>query len=89
MSKGAETFTYDANGNRVAKICDEQETHYSYDALDRLIAVEQNGVTTRYAYDPFNRRLSKTCNDGEEEHFLYQGQEEIGCYSGGELQNCG
>ena len=86
LKNSEEQFTYDLNGNLTERRCGNQINRYSYDALDRLIAVEQNGVSTHYSYDPFNRRLSKKRSDGEEELFLYQAQEEIGRYFQGTLQ---
>ena len=78
IKKGNEKLTYDSNGN----LTQYKEARYSYDALDRLIQVDTNGSITSYTYDPFNRRLSKK-QDGQEQLFLYQGQEEIGSWSNG------
>jgi len=68
-------FTYDPNGNLIAS----STAAYTYDALDRLISITQNGQTTRYTYGPFHRRLtSKTQN---ETHYLYLENNEVGSKS--------
>lgn len=77
IKKGEERLLYDLNGNLIKKGSFE----YSYDALDRLTQVTCEGKTTTYTYDSFNRRLSKN-----EELFLYQGQDEIGCWKNGQCQ---
>ena len=67
-------YTYDLDGN----LLKTADASYTYDALDRLIKVEQNGLTVSYQYDADNRRISKTI--GAKTHtFLYDGQHEIGC----------
>ena len=49
-------FTYDLNGNPISYA----DTYYRYDALNRLIAVEQPTQRLYFSYDAFHRRLSKT-----------------------------
>lgn len=78
-------FLYDLNGNLIERVKDHQTIRYRYDALDRLVEINQGGVATQFTYDSFNRCLSKTMN-GEESLFLYQGQEEIGCWKDGRCQ---
>jgi RHS repeat-associated protein len=78
------TYHYDRNGNLKKKISPHHETHYVYDALDRLIAVDQGSHTTTYTYDSFHRRLSKTHN-GQTTHYLYHNQNEIGAFSSGKI----
>ena len=74
-------FEYDANGNLVRKVEAGIETRYSYDALDRLLSTASNGITTTYTYDAFNRRISK--NDLL---FIYAGQNEIGSFRNGRIE---
>ena len=81
--KGDE-FQYDLNGNLIKQTKNGKATHYSYDALDRLISVE-NDQKTNYQYDHLNRRISRNQN-GQEELFIYQGQEEIGCWFNDQIQ---
>ena len=85
ISKGKDTFHYDLNGNLIKQSQTGKTIEYTYDALDRLIAVTQEGKVAKYHYDPFNRRLSKNL-DGQEELFVYQGQEEIGRWKEGAFQ---
>jgi len=81
-------YHYDANGNLDQKthLSTKQVVEYSYDALDRLIAVVDYDSRYEYDYDSFNRRLSKTYFKREgslwnkiwKVRYLYQGQNEIG-----------
>ncbi len=60
LSDSYRFFTYDAKGNRIAMKEGTQDTRYSYDALDRLVAVEtSDGKRYTYTYDGFNRRVTK------------------------------
>ena len=86
LQKGKERFTYDLNGSLIQRNCEGKTITYNYDALDRLIEVTQEGVRTTYIYDPFNRRIAKKQEGKEEQLFIYQGQEEIGVWSEGALQ---
>ncbi len=103
VSKDEENFTYnglnqivsddleyDFNGNLIR----QGSTHYTYDALDRLIKVSGKTATT-YCYDSFNRRLSKTqeaaslLESGKDKitTFFYQGQDETGACQEGKIVN--
>ena len=70
---GDETFLSDPNGN----LQEHSGVHYSYDALDRLVAVETKQGRVEYTYDPYHRRVSRK-EGASLEYYLYQGQEEIG-----------
>lgn len=95
-SKNSESFTYDdlqqivkpnlaydKNGNPLNSI---DNLIYQYDALDRLIAVtEACKWCVRYDYDAFNRRISKTFYEWNNEWcltdtqlYIYDGDNEIG-----------
>jgi len=65
-------YTYDKTGNIIA---DEKHT-YSYDARNRLIAIDNN-VTYQYNYD--NKRVSKTVN-GVTTYFIYDAHKLVGEY---------
>ncbi|MBS3903791.1 MAG: hypothetical protein KGZ39_00510 [Simkania sp.] len=55
------SFTYDANGNSVVRNSPQEEIHFSYDALGRLIAAEKASVwRMEYYYDAWHRRLCST-----------------------------
>jgi len=84
LCDGAKSYEYDPNGNLVRRALGAKEDfQYCYDALDRLIAVQDSsGLRVEYCYDAFNRRLSKSfyrkeCCEGVE-RYLYDGQDEIG-----------
>lgn len=85
LQSGPETFTYDPNGNMIQRKRGDRVTRYTYDPLDRLVKVNQDGNITTYAYDSFNRRLSKKQDEQDEQLFFYQGQEEIGKWSKGQI----
>jgi RHS repeat-associated protein len=54
---GSQSFTYDANGNRLTESGSGGTTTYTWDGRNRLKSVAQpNGVTTQFTYD-FNRNL--------------------------------
>lgn len=85
IRKGKETYQYDQNGNLVERQRGDEKTRYAYDALDRLVQVIHNDELIQYAYDGFNRRLKVVKGQGEERHFLFAGQEEIGSVVNGEI----
>ena len=58
---GQFTYAYDANGNLTEKLrlADGAQTHYTYDAEDRLIGVLSPKVEVAFQYDPLGRRTEK------------------------------
>lgn len=78
LHDGFEENIYDANGNLIQK----GHLRLGYDALDRLISVEDGDTKITYSYDDINRRLSSLYNypGGRQKHvrYIYQGQNEIG-----------
>lgn len=83
----ANHYSYDVNGNMVAKCAGGERTIFEYDALDRLVAVEKRNTRYRYVYDELNRRLEKiTCSrdtddgwvESDRVRYLYHGQNEVG-----------
>ena len=69
------TYSYDANGNRIAKVnkVDGQTTRYSWDAFNRLTSIAHADDTlTSYRYDALGRRIEKNLN-GEVSHYAYDG----------------
>jgi RHS repeat-associated protein len=81
ISDGRARYEYDINGNLVAKILDGRRLSYSYDALDRLTTISEDGrVVDHYTYDLFSRRTSSASA-----HFLWDGFEEIGRMSLGKI----
>ena len=54
LSHGGRIFQYDIDGRRT----NDDRYRYTYDACDRLTAVEDDTTRYEYTYDPFNRRLS-------------------------------
>lgn len=78
VQKGEQKLVYDSNGNLIRN----GPFEYTYDPLGRLVKACGNGICATYSYDAFDRRIAKTMN-GEEELFLYQGQDEIGRWKNG------
>ena len=78
LHDGLEDNTYDLNGNLTHKGL----LKLSYDALDRLISVDDGHLVVTYAYDELNRRSNSTYyRDGillKSFDYIYQGQNEIG-----------
>ncbi len=69
------TDIYDQNGC-LTKLSSHE---YTYDSLDRLIRVQTPNTTLTYTYDAFNRLLTRSCSTSNDpDHFLYDGQNEIG-----------
>lgn len=86
---GEVAYRYDNNGNLIEKKAKDQKTIFRYDALNRLIRVQQpRKFIVKYSYDAFNRRLTKTrdyWNKKESKwirtgsfRFLFDGDKEIG-----------
>lgn len=75
-------YVYDLNGNLLSEYGPKGERRYRYDALDRLIAIEEAGQTVHFSYDPLHRCLSKRVEStvSYEERYLYDGDCEIGAY---------
>ena len=67
---------YDPNGNPIR----DGDTHFTYDALDRLIQIETPTCTQTFKYDCFHRCLSKNDSRTGTQYFLYDGQKEIGSF---------
>ena len=74
---------YDLDGNPLYL----EKKKLIYDALDRLISLEDESTSIVYSYDSFHRRLSKKIYDLNsrvptlEVYYLYDGQNEIGSYN--------
>ena len=98
LSTASAQYTYDTNGNRISKESDGTLVRYQYDALDRLVAVEEPArQRVEYLYDASHRRMAKTlfvwdteasCWSCEsEQRYLFDGRHEIGAADGnGALQ---
>jgi RHS repeat-associated protein len=81
LETSGKRLEYDSNGNPIKQITLEGTTTYSYDALNRLIALTcPDAKTTSYFYDPFSRLIAEK-TDGEELFFLYDKEQEIGAMS--------
>jgi RHS repeat-associated protein len=73
LKSNSSSMKYDADGNRT----DKNSTKYTYDAIGRLIKIEETGKPITHCYDPLNRRIS-THENGENRIYMYQDTLEIG-----------
>jgi RHS repeat-associated protein len=71
LAFGSSQMTFDPNGNLVTLTDGTQTASLSWDARDRLTALEQPGVVASFAY-AFDRRVAKTVN-GLAAKYLYDG----------------
>jgi RHS repeat-associated protein len=56
------TYTHDANGNRIQKTTSAGTTTYTYDSLNRLVQVVKGPQTTQYIYNGLGQRTGKIDN---------------------------
>jgi RHS repeat-associated protein len=56
------TYTHDANGNRIQKSGSGGITTYTYDSLNRLVQVVKGSQTTQYSYNGLGQRVGKIDN---------------------------
>ena len=91
VTLGNEQLYYDIDGRRTK----DATCTYTYDALDRLIAIEDASTHIKFEYDSFNRRTSSstvrkdidTFPKETKELYLYQQDCEIGSYVDGKVQS--
>ncbi|MBF8263371.1 MAG: hypothetical protein HW387_1036 [Parachlamydiales bacterium] len=79
LNEDVSHFEYDRNGNPIR----QNDTRYTYDALDRLIRIESPQQRQDFTYDSLHRCLTKTSVQNgvsETRYFLYDGQNEIGTF---------
>jgi RHS repeat-associated protein len=57
-------YSYDNNGNLIEKTNKStlEVTQYTYDAENRLIQIDETGMTATYRYDGLGRRIEKSVN---------------------------
>jgi RHS repeat-associated protein len=70
------TLEYDANGNLTAKVCPGGRTTYTWDARDRLTAINGPDVVASFRYDALGRRIERRVN-GAITGYLYDGVQAI------------
>ncbi|QDU60276.1 tRNA(Glu)-specific nuclease WapA precursor [Planctomycetes bacterium Pan216] len=81
LNDGTYSYTYDNEGNLITKteIAPGDVTTFTYDHLNRLVAVEERtsgGIITsevEYTYDVLGRRIAKSVN-GQSTHVIYDGE---------------
>jgi RHS repeat-associated protein len=67
-------YTYTANGELLTQTSNGEITHYTYDLLGNLRAVElPDSTQIEYVIDSRNRRIAKKVNGVLTQSFLYQG----------------
>jgi RHS repeat-associated protein len=75
-SDGTEIFgaayRFDRAGNLIFREDDKRAIYFTWDANQRLVKSETNGVVTRYGYDPLGRRVFKE-TEGRRTGFWWDG----------------
>jgi RHS repeat-associated protein len=66
---GSATYTYDKDGNLIAKKQGSQTWNYSYDTENRLVGVVSSEGTWRYEYDALGNRIA-SIKDGQRTEYL-------------------
>ena len=69
-------YQYDLNGNRLSKVGLNQETHFAYDSMNRLIKTQYPNREESFTYDLVGNRLSQTLN-GEISTFIYNTKNQL------------
>lgn len=86
---GKRKYTYDLNGNITSIKTKNESIDCHYDALNRLIRVEDGEYVYQYVYDGQSRRIERLIFENEavisHEYFLYDGFKEIGLIKDGQL----
>jgi RHS repeat-associated protein len=67
-SDGTFKYTYDNEGNRIAKVSKKSRTEYFWDHRNRLVKVVADGKIVEYTYDHLNRLLQRN-----NEYFVHDG----------------
>ena len=69
---GVETYSYDVRGN-LSRVVDQfgNETTYTYDALERLVSVDENGSKKEFGYDAVGNVLWRKDPEGNITRFTY------------------
>lgn len=82
LSDGETTFTYDLNLNRSHAAHPESAHAYTYDALDRLKALQIGSDRYEFFYDEHNRCITQKLYQSDQlvktENLLYMGQDDVG-----------
>lgn len=86
-------FVHDANGNLVEKIdLDDPAatTRYGWDSSNRLVLLEQPGLSASYVYDAYGRRIQVSVRRGDATstvQYVYEGRQVLGEVRDGKLSH--
>ena len=72
LAFNGKNLVYDLNGNLSSKTDASGTTSYTWDARNRLTAINGLSVVASFGYDAVNRRISKTVN-GATTQYVYDG----------------
>jgi RHS repeat-associated protein len=67
---GGNSYSHDANGNRIQKSGSSGTTTYTYDSLNRLTQVVKDSQTTQYLYNGLGQRVGKIDNDVQTNYLI-------------------
>jgi RHS repeat-associated protein len=74
VSWAGRAFQHDARGNMTSGVCPKGDAQFTYDGLDRLIAVKTGRIEAKYFYDALGRRARKEVG-GRVTTFLWAGEQ--------------
>jgi RHS repeat-associated protein len=84
LTYNGHALSYDDNGNLIRRETDSGPVIYTWDAHDRLIAIDGPHGSAAFRYDHLGRRIGKTVN-GETVQYLYHGLQAVAELQGGAM----
>ncbi len=84
FNSAATNLTFDGNGNLESHIKVSNTATYTWDARNRLVAIQDQGASATFAYDVFGRRIRKTIN-GKTTQYLYDDKNIVAELNGGTI----
>ncbi len=77
LTAGANTYTYDANGNRTSKTTVSGTVYYAYDYCNMLTGITKPDGSVTYTYDGDARKVSRNSTVSGASYFLFDGDTAI------------
>ncbi|ARD22731.1 RHS repeat-associated core domain-containing protein [Shewanella japonica] len=77
MSMAGVDYRYDASGNQISQIGTGNKQQRSFNGLNQLIQINDNGKLTQYEYDALGRRSTKVTEQGRTD-FIWDNNQLIG-----------
>jgi YD repeat-containing protein len=77
LTAGANTYTYDANGNRAGKTTVNGTVYYAYDYRNLLTGITRPDGSVTYSYDGDSKRVSRLSTLTGAGYYLFDGDTAI------------